>query len=145
MLLDNYLWIQSLHIIAVISWMAAMLYLPRLFVYHADTQVGSDQSETFKIMERKLVRYIGTPAMIATWVFGIMMVVANPSVFDGGWMHIKFTCVILMSAFHGISAGWMKKFGRDENTKSAKFYRYANEIPTVLMIIIVIMAVAKPF
>lgn len=145
MLLDNYLWIQSLHIIAVISWMAAMLYLPRLFVYHADTQVGSDQSETFKVMERKLVRYIGTPAMIATWVFGIMMVVANPSVFDGGWMHIKFTCVILMSAFHGISASWMKKFSRDENTKSAKFYRYANEIPTVLMIIIVIMAVAKPF
>lgn len=144
-LLDHYLWVQALHIIAVICWMAAMLYLPRLFVYHADVKVGTPESETFKIMEKRLLRYIGTPAMIATWVLGLCMIVANPSVFDGGWMHVKFTMVFLLSAFHGMSAGWMKKFQRDVNTKSSKFYRVANEVPTILMIIIVIMAVVKPF
>lgn len=144
-LMNNYLWVQALHIISVMSWMAAMLYLPRLFVYHVGAKKGSDQSETFKIMERRLLRFIATPAMIATWVFGLMMVYANPDVFSGGWMHAKFTCVILLSAFHGMSAGWMKKFARDENTKSEKFFRIANEVPTVLMVIIVLMAVAKPF
>jgi putative membrane protein len=145
MLAEYYLWIQALHIIAIISWMAAMLYLPRLFVYHADTKIGTPQSETFKIMEKRLIRYIGTPAMLATWIFGILMVVANPDVFQGGWMHVKFTLVFLLSAFHGMSAGWMKKFQRDENTKPARFYRVANEVPTILMITIVILAIVKPF
>jgi putative membrane protein len=125
--------------------MAAMLYLPRLFVYHCDAKIGSKQSETFKIMERRLLRYIGTPAMIATWLLGMGLVMAYPQVFDGGWMHVKLTCVILLSAFHGMAAGWMKKFARDANTKSQKFFRIANEVPTVLMVIIVLMAVAKPF
>ena len=142
---NYYLWVQAFHIIAVISWMAAMLYLPRLFVYHCDAKIGSKQSERFKIMERRLLRYIGTPAMIVTWILGLALIMANPSVFDGGWMHAKLTLVVLMSGFHGMCAGWMKKFARDANTKSQEFYRYANEFPTILMIIFVILAIVKPF
>jgi len=145
MLEEYYLWIQAFHIIAVMSWMAAMLYLPRLFVYHVDAKKGSVQSETFKVMERRLMRFIATPAMIITWVLGITLIAANPSIVDGGWIHLKITLVFLLSAFHGMSVGWMKKFARDENVKSAKFFRIANEVPTALMIIIVILAVVKPF
>lgn len=143
--MDYYLWIKALHVIAVISWMAAMLYLPRLFVYHTEAKKGSVQSETFKTMERKLLRYIGTPAMIATWVFGLWMIYLNPGLLEEGWMHAKITMVILLSAFHGMSAGWMKKFARDENTKPQKFFRIANEVPTILMIAIVIFVIVRPF
>jgi len=107
--------------------------------------MDSGQSETFKVMERRLLRYIATPAMIVTWVLGFLLLKANPEVMQDGWMHVKLTLVILLSAFHGMSAGWMKKFARDENKKSAKFFRVANEVPTLLMVIIVILAVVKPF
>jgi len=145
MLVEYYLWIKSFHLIAVMSWMAAMLYLPRLFVYHVDAKKGSVQSETFKTMERRLLRYIGTPAMLVTWILGIMLLAANPEVAQNGWIHFKLLLVFLLSGFHGACAGWMKKFARDENTKSAKFFRIANEVPTVMMVIIVILAVVKPF
>lgn len=144
-LLNHYLWIKSLHIISMIAWMAAMLYLPRLFVYHAQSEKGSDQSETFKIMERRLLRFIANPAMISTWLFGILLVIANPAVFQGGWMHAKFTCVILLSAVHGILAKNTKKFAADANVKSPRYFRILNEIPTILMVVIVIMVVVKPF
>jgi putative membrane protein len=145
MLADYYLWIKAFHLIAVMSWMASMLYLPRLFVYHVDAEKGSVQSETFKIMERRLLRYIGTPAMLVTWVLGFMLLAANPEVASNGWIHFKLLLVFLMSGFHGACAGWMKKFARDENTKSQKFFRIANEVPTLLMVVIVILAVVKPF
>jgi len=145
MLLDYYLYIKAFHLIAVMSWMAAMLYLPRLFVYHVGAEVGSVQSETFKVMQRRLLRYIATPAMIVTWVLGLLMIWADPNIMSQGWMHAKLTLVFLLSAFHGMCAGWMKKFARDANVKSEKFFRIANEVPTILMIIIVILAVTKPF
>ena len=146
MLMEYYLWIKAFHLIAVMAWMAAMLYLPRLFVYHVDAKKGSVQSETFKVMERRLLRYIATPAMIFTWVLGLMLISANPEVMSGsGWLHFKLLLVFLLSGFHGACASWMKKFARDENTKSQKFFRIANEIPTAMMVIIVILAVVKPF
>lgn len=146
-ILTHYLWIKSLHLIAVIAWMAGMLYLPRLFVYHADAPKGGDLSKTLKIMERRLLRYITNPAMIAAWIFGGLMLWAN---WDGlmtgqGWMHAKLTLVILMSAVHGLYARWRKQFERDENTRPAKFYRIWNEVPTVMMIAIVIFVIVKPF
>lgn len=142
----HYLWIKSLHIISVISWMAGIFYLPRLYVYHASADKGSELSETFKIMERKLLKIIMNPAMIAAWVFGLLMLHANPEILKGqGWMHAKLTLVLLMSAFHGYLARERKIFLRDENKKTHKFYRKINEIPTLLMIAIVILAVVKPF
>ena len=145
-LLQNYEWLRALHIIAVISWMAGMLYLPRLFVYHAETEVGSDKSETFKIMEWRLLKFIINPAMIAAWVLGLAMLYANPGMLEGqGWMHAKLLFVVLMSAVYGILAKNVKIFARDENTKSSKYFRILNEIPTVLMIGIVIFAVVQPF
>ncbi len=139
-----YEWIKALHVIAVISWMAGMLYLPRLFVYHAQTASGSQQSETFKIMERRLLRAIMTPAMIVTWLAGLWLV------WQGGWMHAgwfhaKFALVILLSGVHGFLAARVKDFANDTNTKSHKFYRLINEVPTVLMVLIVILVVVKPF
>jgi len=146
-LLDWYIWVKSLHIISVISWMAGMFYLPRLFVYHAErAPVGSEMSETFKIMERKLIRAIINPAMIATWVFGLMMVF-TPGVIDWTeiWPWVKAVMVTLMSAFHGWLSVRRREFERDENTRSGRTYRLANEVPTVLMLVIVIMVIVKPF
>lgn len=142
---EYYLWLKALHVIAVISWMAGMLYLPRLFVYHADTEVGSDQSETFKIMEYRLLKYITNPAMIVAWIAGGLMIYADPSLFSNGWFHAKFTAVILMSAAHGVLSKRRREFEKDENTKSAKYYRILNEVPTVLMILIVVMVIVRPF
>lgn len=144
-LIMNYLWVKALHIIAVISWMAGMLYLPRLYVYHVGAKKGSDLSETLKVMERRLLRFIINPAMIASFLLGGLMLWANPDLFHQPWMHAKLTAIILMTVIHGLLARWRKQFARDENTHSEKFYRWWNEAPTVLMIIIVIMAVAKPF
>ena len=142
----NYEWLRALHILAVISWMAGMLYLPRLFVYHADVKAGSDQSETFKIMERRLLKYIMNPAMIAAWVFGLSMLYANPAMLSGqGWMHAKLLFVVLMSGVHGVLAANVRRFAHDVNEKSAKYFRILNEVPTVLMIGIVILAVVQPF
>jgi putative membrane protein len=145
-LLPLYPWIKALHIIAVISWMAGLLYLPRLFVYHCDVQRGSPESERFKVMERRLLKQIMTPAMIAVWVFGLLLV-ATPGVIDwaAGWWHVKLLLVILMSGFQGGLSRWRRDFLEDRNTRSQRFYRIANEIPTVLMVIIVIMVIVKPF
>ena len=144
-LMQHYLWIKSFHVISVIAWMAGMLYLPRLYVYHAGAKEGSEESETFKVMENRLLRYIMNPAMIATWLFGTMMITANPDLFSMGWMHVKFTAVILMTVIHMIYARWRRKFAVDDNLHTGKFYKIWNEIPTILLIIIVIMAIAKPF
>ncbi|WP_415774788.1 protoporphyrinogen oxidase HemJ [Sneathiella sp. P13V-1] len=145
-LADNYQWIKAFHIISVIAWMAGMFYLPRLFVYHVDAEVGSQQSETFKIMERRLLRAIINPAMISSFVFGIFLLL-TPGIVDwnSGWIWVKLAMLFLMTGFHGSLSRWRRDFEADKNQKSAKFYRYANEIPTILMIIIVIMVVVKPF
>ena len=119
-----------------------MLYLPRLFVYHVEKP---DNADTFKIMERRLLKYIMTPAMIASWIFGIAMIVMNPAVMQGGWMHVKILCVLILSGLHGYFAKTVKTFAADQNTRDAKFYRIINEAPTVFMIIIVIMVIVKPF
>ncbi len=139
-----YLWIKALHILAVISWMAALLYLPRLMVYHCAAQKGSIQSETFKIMERRLLKAIALPAMIVTWLAGLWLVYETGA-WRSGWMHAKFVLVIALSGMHGVMSRWVKVFAADANTRPDRFYRVANEIPTLLMIGIVILAVVKPF
>jgi putative membrane protein len=146
-ILTHYLWIKSLHVIAVIAWMAGMLYLPRLFVYHADAPKGGELSETLKIMERRLLRYIINPAMIATFLFGGLMLWANWEglMLGAGWMHAKLLLVFLLAGVHGMLAKYRKIFARDDNTRPAKFYRILNEAPTVLMIVIVILVIVKPF
>jgi len=137
-------WLKVLHIISVISWMAALLYLPRLMVYHADKNPGSDASETFIIMERRLLKAIMTPAMIASWVFGLLLAWQN-SLWTQGWFVTKFFLVVLLSAMHGFCAVWVKEFAADERKRQAKFFRWVNEIPTVLMILIVILVIIRPF
>jgi putative membrane protein len=139
-----YLWLKAFHIVAVIAWMAGMLYLPRLFVYHCDAEPGSKQSETFKVMERRLLKLIINPAMIATWVLGLWLV-WDGGWYRSGWMHAKFALVLALSAVHGFFVRWVKDFAADRNTHSARFYRLANEIPTVLMIAVVLLVVLKPF
>jgi putative membrane protein len=139
-------YIKAFHVIAIIAWMAGLLYLPRLFVYHAQSKTGSEQSETFKVMERRLLRYITTPAMLASWVLGLAL--AFSGVIDwskDGWFHAKLFLVLLLSAYHGFLAKWTKDFALDRNTHSARFYRIANEVPTLLMILIVILVVVRPF
>jgi len=139
-----YEWLKALHVIAVISWMAGMLYLPRLFVYHCDAPPGSPQSETFKVMERRLLRAIMNPAMAVTWIVGLYLVWAG-SWFAAPWFHVKFALVLALSAVHGIYGARVRDFAVDRNTRSQKFYRILNEVPTVLMIGIVIMVIVKPF
>ncbi|MEH3145374.1 MAG: protoporphyrinogen oxidase HemJ [Methylobacterium frigidaeris] len=139
-----YLWIKAGHILALIAWMAAMLYLPRLFVYHAAQPAGSAQSETFKVMERRLAKAIMLPAMIATWVFGIILAVQSGA-FSQGWLHAKLLLVVAMSGLHGWFSRMVKDFAADRNTRSPNFYRVVNEVPTLLMIAIVILVVVKPF
>ena len=138
------LWVKSLHIISVISWMAAMLYLPRLMVYHCDAEQGSELSETLKVMEQRLLKAIMTPAMIATWVFGIWLAFLY-DVWAEPWFVTKFFLVFVLTVIHFIAAGWVKKFASDSNQKSSKFFRVANEVPAVLMVLIVILVVVKPF
>jgi len=125
--------------------MAGMDYLPRLFVYHADAAPGSDKSETFKVMERRLLRGIVNPAMIATFFFGLLMLVLNPALLSDHWMQAKLVLIVVMAGLHGMFSRWRKDFERDENTKDARFYRIVNEAPPVLVIFIVLLAVAKPF
>jgi putative membrane protein len=141
-----YPWTKAIHVIAVIAWMAGMLYLPRLYVYHCDLRPGSAESERFKVMERRLLRQIISPAMIATWVFGIV-VVLTPGVLNwsAGWWHVKLASVILLSGFHGALSRWRRDFLEDRNTRSQRFYRIANEVPTLLMVVIVVMVVVRPF
>jgi putative membrane protein len=138
------LWLVAFHIIAVFAWMAGMLYLPRLFVYHFDADVGSRQSETFKTMERRLLRFIMTPAMILTWLLGLWLAWRG-GFFAAPWLHVKLALAVAMSGLHGMFSRFVKDFAADKRRKSVKFYRIINEVPTVLMIAIVILAVVKPF
>jgi len=139
-----YLYLKAFHIIAVIAWMAGMLYLPRLFVYHADAVAGSAQSETFKLMERRLLKFIMLPAMIASWLLGLALLWVTGD-FAAGWLHAKFVAVVAMTIMHALFSRWANEFSHDRNRHTAKFYRIVNEIPTVLMIVIVAVAVLKPF
>ena len=143
---DYYEWFKALHVISVIAWMAGMLYLPRLYVYHADAKVGSDKSETFKIMERRLLRAITNPAMIASFIFGGLML-ATPGTVDWsmGWIWVKIAMIVAMSGIHGLLARWRRDFEADCNVRPAKFYRMWNEAPTIPLIVIVIMVIVKPF
>jgi len=143
---DYYEWFKALHVISVIAWMAGMLYLPRLYVYHADSEVGSDKSETFKIMERRLLRAITNPAMIASFIFGGLML-ATPGAIDWsmGWIWVKIAMIVAMSGIHGLLARWRRDFEADRNVRPAKFYRVWNEAPTIPLIVIVIMVIVKPF
>jgi putative membrane protein len=142
-----YLWIKAFHIAAVIAWMSGLFYLPRLYVYHCAVVPGTVESERFKVMERRLLKQITTPAMIATLLLGILLVL-TPGVVDAahaGWFHVKMLAVLLLLGFHGAASRWRKDFLRDRNRRTARFYRIANEVPTVLMLVAVIMAVVKPF
>jgi len=141
-----YLWYKALHIISVISWMAGMLYLPRLFVYHANCKKKSEASEMLKIMERRLLKIIINPAMILSFVFGILIILSDVSYYmKSGWLHTKLLMVLILTAIHVYLAKTVKAFALDQNNKSDKFYRILNEGPTILMIIIVILVVVKPF
>ncbi len=147
MLNEPYHWLKAFHLIAVMSWMAGMLYLPRLFVYHSQVAVGSEASELFKVMERKLLRLIINPAMIATWILGLWLAYMI-NAFDpvnGSWLHAKLFLVILMQIAHAQMSRFRKAFARDERPKSEKYFRIFNEVPAVLMILIVIIVVIKPF
>ena len=139
-----FLWIKVLHIVSVIAWMAGMLYLPRLFVYHAAAEQGSVQSETFKIMERRLLCAIMNPAMIAVWITGLLMVYLG-EFWTEPWFWVKFAFVIALSDMHHRFGRYRKAFEEDRNTKSEKFFRVINEVPTVAIIAIVIFVVIKPF
>ncbi|MGZ3409898.1 MAG: protoporphyrinogen oxidase HemJ [Xanthobacteraceae bacterium] len=139
-----YEWIKAFHIMAVIAWMAGMLYLPRLFVYHTESPVGSPQSETFKVMERRLIRGIINPSMIVVWVLGLWMAYDAPW-YDELWLQLKFALVIVMSGLHGFFVRCWRDFDADRNMRSAKFYRIINEVPAVLVVLIVLLVVLKPF
>jgi protoporphyrinogen IX oxidase len=139
-----YLWLKALHIVAVIAWMAGMLYLPRLFVCHSTAKPGSELSETFKVMERRLLNVIMMPAMIVTWIVGIVLVFQGQWL-GAGWFHAKFVLVVLMTVLHGLFAHWVNEFSLDRNRHSQKTYRIINELPTLLLILIVVLVVVKPF
>jgi protoporphyrinogen IX oxidase len=138
-----YEWLKAFHIIAVIAWMAGMLYLPRLFVYHCEAEPGSKQSETFKLMERRLLKAIINPAMVASWALGLWLAWTG-GLNDAGWLQAKVILVLGLSALHGFFVRWVRDFGADRNRHSAIFYRIINEVPTVLLIGIVLLAVLKP-
>jgi protoporphyrinogen IX oxidase len=139
-----YLWLKAAHVIAVIAWMAGMLYLPRLFVYHCEAEPGSKQSETFKVMERRLLRAIINPAMVATWVLGLWLA-WDAELYRSGWLHAKFALVVVMSAMHGMFVRYVRDFAEDRNRHTQRYYRIVNEVPALLMIAIVILVVVKPF
>ncbi len=138
-----YVWIKAFHIISVIAWMAALLYLPRLFVYHASAAVGGETSETFKIMERRLLKAIARPAMIATWVLGLTLMYMSAA-WNEGWFHAKFLLVVGLSAYHGWLARTVGVFATDQNRRTPTYYRVANEVPTLALIVIIILVVVKP-
>jgi protoporphyrinogen IX oxidase len=145
-LASAYLWIKALHIVSVVAWMAGLLYLPRLFVYHAEAAAGSPQSQTFKVMERRLLRGIMNPAMGAAYIFGILLLL-TPGIVDWatGWVYVKLALVAVLTIYHHALARWRKEFAADANKRSARFYRLMNELPTAILIAIVILVVVKPF
>jgi len=139
-----YLWIKAIHVIAIISWMAGMLYLPRLFIYHCEAEKGSAQSETFKVMEGRLLRIIINPAMVISWVLGLWLAWTG-GFFSAHWLHIKLAFVIALSAVHGYFSMAVRAFAEDRNERPPRFWRIINEVPTILMILIVILVIVKPF
>ena len=141
-----YPWLKAFHIISMVAWMAGMLYLPRLYVYHCQAPPGSAESERFKVMERRLLKQIVNPAMIATWTFGVLLVL-TPGVLDwsAGWWHVKLAAVLALSALHGEFARWRKDFLHERNRRPSRFYRIANELPTLLLVLIVVMVIVRPF
>ena len=139
-----YDWLKAFHVIAIIAWMAGMLYLPRLFIYHCEAPKGSIQSETFKIMERRLLKAIINPAMAATWVLGLILAWQG-GWWTAGWLHGKLLLVLILSGLHGVYVRRLKEFAADRNTRPPRYYRILNEVPTVLMIGIVILVIVKPF
>lgn len=140
-----YLWLKALHIIAIVCWFAGLFYLPRLFVYHAMSEDAVSR-ERFQTMERKLYRGIMIPSMIATLAFGIGMIALNPALFStGGWLHAKLALVVLLIGYHNVCGAQMKRFARNENTRSHVFYRWFNEAPVLLLLAVVILVVVKPF
>lgn len=142
--MDGYLWLKSLHVVAIISWMAGLLYLPRLFVYHTEVAPGSEASEKFKVMERRLLKAIMVPAAVVAWVSGLWLA-ADAGWFKAPWFHVKLSLVVLMTVSHHMMGRWKNDFAADRNTKPQKFFRIANEVPTLLMIAIVILVIVKPF
>jgi putative membrane protein len=139
-----YPWLKAAHVIAIIAWMAGMLYLPRLFVYHCEAEPGSRQSETFKLMERRLLGVIINPAMVASWGLGLWLA-WDGGWYAAGWLQAKVALALMLSGLHGFFVRWVRDFGADRNRHSQKFYRIINEVPTLLMIGMVILAVVKPF
>lgn len=144
-LLGGYLWIKAAHVIFVIAWMAGMMYLPRLFVYHTQAEPGGEAARTFAVMERRLLRGIINPSMIAVWLLGLTMVYANPALLSQGWFLVKLAAVIGISAVHGYYAGARKKLERGERPRSARFWRIMNEAPFLLLIVVVVMVIVRPF
>ena len=142
---DAYLWIKAGHIISVIAWMAGLLYLPRLFVYHAEATKGSDLSETLKIMERRLLRAIMNPAMLSSLFFGGLLLADSATDWSAGWLHLKLLCIAGLIVIHMMMGRWRRDFEADANTKPQKYFRFANEVPTIFMIAIVLLAVLKPW
>jgi protoporphyrinogen IX oxidase len=142
--MDGYSWFRALHVMSVIAWMAGLFYLPRLYVYHTQQAVGSQTSAVFKVMERKLLSYIMTPAMIASWLFGLILAIGYIG-FHDAWFHVKLLMVVLMTVFHLLLVRWRSAFAADANQHSERFYRMINEVPTLLMIVIVVMVIVKPF
>lgn len=141
-----YPWIKALHILSVIAWMAGLLYLPRLFVYHAEASLGSSASETFKVMERRLLRGIMIPAMTATYIFGLLLALTPGVVdWDAGWIYAKLAAVLALTVFHFLLARWRRDFAADRDRHSARFFRFINEVPTLLLIAIIVLVVVKPF
>ncbi|MBK1623403.1 protoporphyrinogen oxidase HemJ [Afifella marina] len=140
----NPLWIKAWHVISIIAWMAGLLYLPRLMVYHTKVAAGSEQSELFKVMERRLLKAIMTPAMVASWIFGLWAATITYA-WDQGWFHFKLALVVLLTISHLFMARWVREFAEDRNTRPEKFYRAINEVPTLLMIGIVILVIVRPF
>ncbi|MAX90639.1 MAG: TIGR00701 family protein [Pseudomonas sp.] len=139
-----YLWLKALHIVAIVCWFAGLFYLPRLFVYHAMSEDAISR-DRFQVMERKLYRGIMIPSMIATLAFGIGMIALNPALFSGGWLHAKLALVVLLIGYHHMCGAQLKRFARNENTRSHVFYRWFNEFPVLLLLAIVILVVIKPF
>ena len=145
--MELYLWLKALHIIFMVCWMAGMLYLPRLFVYHSKVAVGSEASEIFKVMERKLMRGIMLPCMVATFILGFSLAVKTDAFGPGhgGWLHAKLLLVLVLAGLHGMMSKYRKAFARDENVKSERFFRIFNEVPAVVMVVIILLVVLKPF
>lgn len=140
-----YLWIKAVHLIAVIAWMAGMMYLPRLFVYHHQSEKGGEAERYFIAMERRLLKGIINPSMIAVWVLGILMLVAVPQTLSSGWFHVKFTLVIAISGVHGFYASAQRKFAAGERPRTERFWRIMNEVPFVMLIVVVFLVIVKPF